>query len=82
MSMQLKVSLRPKALTGCNGLAGSDLQDRGVPSEHSRQRRTLFVIMPANYLFVENMCLDTNKLKMYPEKVPTKKNLVGSTTYK
>ena len=23
-----------KALTGCKGLAGSALQDRGVPSEH------------------------------------------------
>ena len=26
--------MKTKALTGCNGLAGLDIQDGGVPSEH------------------------------------------------
>ena len=35
--------LVPKALTGCNGLAGSDQQDGGVPSEHLK-KLTAFVV--------------------------------------
>ena len=34
MAIAVEGAMETKALTGCNGLGGSDLQDRGVPSEH------------------------------------------------
>ena len=33
MPITVEAAVTTKALTGCNGLAGSDLQDGGVPSE-------------------------------------------------
>ena len=53
-----------KALTGCQGLAGSALHDVGVPSEHWNNA-ALFVIMPAHYLIMENMWLETNTIQIW-----------------
>ena len=34
MAIAVEGVVKTKALTRCNGLAGSDLQDGGIPSEH------------------------------------------------
>ena len=34
MAIAVEGVMKTKTLTGCNGLAGSKLQDEGVPSEH------------------------------------------------
>ena len=33
-NLHIEGVVKTKALTGCNGLAGSELQDGGVPSDH------------------------------------------------
>ena len=54
--MQLRVPSGQKALTGCQGLAGSALQDGGVTSEHETLQ-LLFVIMPAHHLLYMEICV-------------------------
>ena len=68
----LKMLLRPKTKTGCNGLPGSDLKDGGVPPEY-RNVAVLFVIIPAHYLFIMEICdsIQIKKHKIHPKGMAT-----------
>ena len=63
MAIAVEGVIMTKALTGCNGLAGSDLQEGGVPLKHS-EVAALFICnvdTPINMLEMCNSII--NKLK-------------------
>ena len=50
-AIAIEGAIWPKPLTGYQGLAGSAMQDGGVPPEHWNVA-ALFVVMPAHYLIM------------------------------
>ena len=49
-AVAVEVAIYAKALTGCHGLAGSDLQDGGVPSEDWKVSALFEVNLPVDHL--------------------------------
>ena len=70
----------PTVLTGCQGLAGSALQDGGVPSEHWNVVG-LFVIIQTHYLIMEKYDLKQKHLKSIPCRSATFKKYVDVRVY-
>ena len=62
MAIAVEDGLVPKALTGCHGLAGSDLQDGGY-NPNIEMLPALIEYKASVQHICGNVCLETNKLK-------------------
>ena len=57
--------IKEKALIKCHGLAGSDPQDVGIPSEHWNVPALIYYNTFTLLSMYGNVCNETNKLKIH-----------------